>query len=529
MKINGQNYEISETSSVFLKKYLERMKNYIEKNNIEREVYEDIEERISEKFTEIWGEISDKAIIDIVNEIGEPDEIFSELISETEESKESSFQKTAEMNFKKYFSDKNEPLTKCDENAIIDGVCSWIGRRYGIDALWIRLAFICGLFLWGSTIILYIVLMFILPDDKSKKKIVKTEVKKEKNEFRKSAEIKLNETKKSLEAIPEKAKVMTKQFEWWKVMQKTSGGIGNFLSKTMKSIWKLCKKFIYVLFHFIRICIGLVFLVTIVPTLLSLLFFIWIGFVQPEFNGQLLFADLALFLKIWLVGILFSFTFLSIWIFLKFLYGKIFANALMISGLLWIFAFVFIAGIGFFQTVDKFSNTYSQTQTFTVKDKSITLEKLNVIAGHNQLAGDINWVEDLDIISTKSWDFTIEIENVINRKNQKEADDIFNKLTPIILENNEGVLNVLPEKSTAFTESVHYALLRKNIKIYIPEDVEFNFWEINSRELPYVYRLFDENDRRISYLWECRNKRLTYNKSLWGFQCIQLTDTSLEQ
>jgi hypothetical protein len=63
---------------------------------------------------------------------------------------------------------------------------------------------------------------------------------------------------------------------------------------------------------------------------------------------------------------------------------------------------VFIAGIGFFQTVDKFSNTYSQTQTFTVKDKSITLEKLNVIAGHNQLAGDINWVEDLDIISTKS-------------------------------------------------------------------------------------------------------------------------------
>jgi ribosome-associated translation inhibitor RaiA len=53
MKINGQNYEISETSSVFLKKYLERMKNYIEKNNIEREVYEDIEERISEKFTEI--------------------------------------------------------------------------------------------------------------------------------------------------------------------------------------------------------------------------------------------------------------------------------------------------------------------------------------------------------------------------------------------------------------------------------------------------------------------------------------------
>jgi phage shock protein PspC (stress-responsive transcriptional regulator) len=51
------------------------------------------------------------------------------------------------MNFKKYFSDKNEPLTKCDENSIIDGVCSGIAKRYGIDALWLRLAFICGLFL----------------------------------------------------------------------------------------------------------------------------------------------------------------------------------------------------------------------------------------------------------------------------------------------------------------------------------------------------------------------------------------------
>ena len=529
MKINGQNYEISETSSVFLKKYLERMKSYIEINNIEIEVYEDIEERISEKFTEIWGEISDKSIIDIVNEIWEPDEIFSELLSEKEETKGSRFQKNAEMNFKKYFSDKNEPLTKCDENSIIDGVCSGIAKRYGIDALWLRLAFVCGLFLWGSTIILYIVLMFILPDDKSKKKRNKPVEVKEKNEFRKSAEKKLDSTKKQLEAIPEKAKVLGKQFESSQVMKNTSGGISGFFKKIVKSLCSFFKKLIYVLFNVVRIGVGLVFLVAAIPALLSLLFVVGITFVQPEFNGQLLFADLSLFLKIWLVWLLFSFVFLSIWIFLKFMYGKIFANALMISGLLWIFAFVFVSGIGFFQTFDNFSNVYTQKQSLEIEGKSIQFESLDFIWWEEQMGGNINWVDNFDIISKKSWNLTIEIETEINRKNQKDADEIFKKLTPITLTNNEGIVTIDAEKSTAFSEPVNYAFLRKNIKIYVPEDVVLNIWRLDYWRLPYVHNMFNENNHRIYRLWECENKMLKFNNELWGFQCITKIQNNIEQ
>jgi hypothetical protein len=98
--LNSQNFELSDTSFTFLEKYLERMKTFIEKNNIEIEVYEDIEERIAEIFSiEKTNKVSDKVVINIVNEIGEPDEIFSELIEEEKDS-----QQTTNNQFKNYFS-----------------------------------------------------------------------------------------------------------------------------------------------------------------------------------------------------------------------------------------------------------------------------------------------------------------------------------------------------------------------------------------------------------------------------------------
>jgi len=68
--LNSQSFELSDTSSTFLTKYLERMKHFIVNNNIEIEVYEDIEERVAEIFSaEKSDKISDNIVINIVNEI----------------------------------------------------------------------------------------------------------------------------------------------------------------------------------------------------------------------------------------------------------------------------------------------------------------------------------------------------------------------------------------------------------------------------------------------------------------------------
>lgn len=52
-------------------------------------------------------------------------------------------------------------LKKNHKDVIFDGVCSGIARYLDIDAIWIRLVFVFGSFIW-----LYIVLMLIMPEDK---------------------------------------------------------------------------------------------------------------------------------------------------------------------------------------------------------------------------------------------------------------------------------------------------------------------------------------------------------------------------
>jgi ribosome-associated translation inhibitor RaiA len=74
IEINGQNFDLSQTSKTFLEKYLERMNRFLKANDIEEDVYDDIEERIAEKFMENLSDekgkkITDKVVIDIINEI----------------------------------------------------------------------------------------------------------------------------------------------------------------------------------------------------------------------------------------------------------------------------------------------------------------------------------------------------------------------------------------------------------------------------------------------------------------------------
>lgn len=155
--LNNQNFELTDTSSIFLKKYLERMKSFIENNSIEVEVYDDIEERITEIFSdEKSNKISDKVVINIINEIWEPDEIFSELIEEGNEKKSQKNQN----DFKEYFTNQWEQLTRNFEKWIFFGVCYGIANRYNLDPLLVRLFFIFGTFLGGFTLLLYIVLIF---------------------------------------------------------------------------------------------------------------------------------------------------------------------------------------------------------------------------------------------------------------------------------------------------------------------------------------------------------------------------------
>ncbi len=53
--------------------------------------------------------------------------------------------------------------SRCDK--IIAGVCGGLGKFFGIDSTWIRLGFILFLILGGSSIVLYLIMWLIVPQE----------------------------------------------------------------------------------------------------------------------------------------------------------------------------------------------------------------------------------------------------------------------------------------------------------------------------------------------------------------------------
>jgi phage shock protein PspC (stress-responsive transcriptional regulator) len=51
-------------------------------------------------------------------------------------------------------------ITKGD---IFAGVCTGLAKYFGLDVVWIRLAFVVGTLFWGTFLLLYIIIALISP------------------------------------------------------------------------------------------------------------------------------------------------------------------------------------------------------------------------------------------------------------------------------------------------------------------------------------------------------------------------------
>ncbi|MDR2465116.1 MAG: PspC domain-containing protein [Streptococcaceae bacterium] len=62
-------------------------------------------------------------------------------------------------------------LTKSRENVVIGGVIGGFGEYFGIDPTILRIVYVTFAILgWGSPILLYIILLFIVPEGEKKEK-----------------------------------------------------------------------------------------------------------------------------------------------------------------------------------------------------------------------------------------------------------------------------------------------------------------------------------------------------------------------
>lgn len=80
LQINGKDFQLSSEVFAFLKAYVARIEAYVSHNQIEEDLHQDILQRLADKLTEQEqkGALMQKNVIQIVNDLGEPEEIFAD-------------------------------------------------------------------------------------------------------------------------------------------------------------------------------------------------------------------------------------------------------------------------------------------------------------------------------------------------------------------------------------------------------------------------------------------------------------------
>ena len=156
LSLSGKSFPLSPTSKDFVESYLRRIDSYLSARRLSKSYGDDIRDRISEKLSLALKEespLKDSSVIKIINEIGEAEDIFSDLEEMHAEKEESEVVRLLK-----------HPFSKNREKGILFGVCAGIADYFEINALWVRLIFIMFTFSWGIGIIIYLALAILLPD-----------------------------------------------------------------------------------------------------------------------------------------------------------------------------------------------------------------------------------------------------------------------------------------------------------------------------------------------------------------------------
>ena len=161
INLAGIFFHIDEDAYLKLQRYLEAIKRSFTDSQGQSEIIADIEARIAELFSERVQ--NDKQVIrikevdEVITIMGQPedylvdDEIFEDEPQPTYKRKSSPSKK----------------LFRDTDNSYIGGVSSGLGHYFGIDVLWVRLAWIILIFGAGTGILLYILLWILVPEAKT--------------------------------------------------------------------------------------------------------------------------------------------------------------------------------------------------------------------------------------------------------------------------------------------------------------------------------------------------------------------------
>ncbi|NTW34017.1 MAG: PspC domain-containing protein [Bacteroidetes bacterium] len=155
INISGFIFHIDEDAFEKLSNYIDSIKKGFINSEGRDEIIADIEARIAEMLQTKIGEhkqvINIQDIDEVISVMGEPEQIGAEGTDEKNE------RKTAKEH------EARKRLYRDPDNKVIGGVCGGVGAYFNIDPIWIRVAFVIALFVFGSGPLLYLILWIIIP------------------------------------------------------------------------------------------------------------------------------------------------------------------------------------------------------------------------------------------------------------------------------------------------------------------------------------------------------------------------------
>lgn len=162
ININSIVFHIEQDAYDDLSSYLQEVKRHFNNDEGSEEIIEDIESRISEIFNESIQPgrkevINKQDVEEMINQMGRVSD-FSEVEDE-EYAKDFEKEETSEE--KTFFTAKK--LMRDPDDKILGGVSSGLALYFGLEALWVRLAWLILVLLAGTGVLVYIILWFLMP------------------------------------------------------------------------------------------------------------------------------------------------------------------------------------------------------------------------------------------------------------------------------------------------------------------------------------------------------------------------------
>jgi phage shock protein PspC (stress-responsive transcriptional regulator) len=174
INLGGNAYQLEEGGYDALRAYLESAAAKLQGNPDREEILSDIERAIGEKFRALLAShknvVETKEVATVLSEMGpvevEPGEAAGTSASGTGATGGASGQK---MPGEKTAESSGTPrrLYRIQEGAMFAGVCNGIGAYMNIDPTFVRLAFVILTLFWGSGLLVYVVMSFVIPEARS--------------------------------------------------------------------------------------------------------------------------------------------------------------------------------------------------------------------------------------------------------------------------------------------------------------------------------------------------------------------------